>query len=70
MANFIELTYYKRNSYVPEDAKPTTKQFLINVDDISTITPYEHSTKIRYKATGEEIEVCEGLEEITTKIKG
>jgi hypothetical protein len=70
MADFIELTYYKRNSYVPEDAMATKKKFLINVGDISTITPYKESTKIRYKSTGEEFEVCESLPEIEEKING
>lgn len=70
MARFIELTYYKRNKLYPEDSEPTGKKFLMNTDDVSTFTPYEESTKIRHKYTGEIIEVSESLEEIKEKLKG
>lgn len=70
MARFIELTYYKYNSFVPENSGSTGKRFLLNVDDISSVTPYEESTKIRYKYTGEIIQVTESLEEVKEKLKG
>ena len=70
MAKFIELTYYKYNTIYPSDSGTTEKEFLLNSEDISTVTPYEGSTKIRFKYTGETIEVTETLEEIIVKLKG
>ena len=49
MARFIELTYYNYNRTFPDMSVDTGKKFLQNVDDISSVTTYEHSTKIRLK---------------------
>ncbi len=70
MARLIELTYYEHDRTFPEKSGGTGKKFLLNTDDISTITPYEASTKIRFKYTGEIIEVCETVSEVKMKIKG
>jgi len=67
---FIWLTYYEHNRTFPEKSGTTGKRFLFNVDDISTVTPYDHSTKIVKKYTGVEIEVIESLVEIWELIKG
>ena len=69
MARFIELTYYEHNRTFPEKSGSVNKKFLLNTDDISSIVPYEKSTKIRYKG-GEYIEVCEKYEIVLKKMKG
>ena len=70
MARFIELTYYNYNRTFPDMSVDTGKKFLQNVDDISSVTTYEHSTKIRLKYTAVVIEVVESLEVIKQKLRG
>lgn len=70
MARFIELTYYEHNRTFPEKSGGTGKKFFMNTDDISTITPYEKSTKVRHKYTNVVIEVVETYEVILAKLKG
>ena len=66
----IELTYYNYNRTFPDMSVDTGKKFLQNVDDISSVTTYQNSTKIRLKYTDVVIEVVEPLEVIKQKLTG
>jgi len=69
MSRFIELTFYEHNKTFPEKSGTSGKKFLLNTDDIGSVIPYKYSTKIRYKYTGECVEVSESYTIIFGKLK-
>lgn len=65
---FIKLTYYKPEKSYGNSGGPTTKQFFLAVDSIVRITEYPKSVKLSLN-TGDDIEVCETLDVIISKVK-
>lgn len=69
MSRFIKLTYYRPERQFGGTAGVTTKTFYCNTTFIERITPYNNSTKLSM-TSGQEIEVCETMSELESKIKG
>jgi len=69
MVRFIELTYFERDTVYPDKSCDTGKTFLLNTDDISTLTQYGDSTKIRFKYSGGFVHVVESYAQIFEKLQ-
>ncbi len=64
---FIELTYFRSPTRYGTTAGKTIKKFLLNINNIVTITDYTDSTRINLYGK-DSIEVCENAFNIQKKI--
>lgn len=60
---FVKLTYYRPEKQFGGSAGETSKEFLMNLENVERITPYKNSTKFSMRS-GEQIEVVEKIKTI------
>jgi len=65
---FLKLTYYKTGKNYGTSGGPTEKVFYVAINTIVRITEYPDSVKLSL-TDGEDIEVCEPLEEILQELR-
>ena len=60
---FVKLTYFRTEKQFGTSAGETSKEFLMNLENVERITPYKNSTKFSMRS-GEQIEVVEKIKAI------